>query len=378
MKPLSHIITAFAMVVLTATIAFSQSNPYGDNYRNEKPSTSRSRPIRHCTESYSNKLFNRDFGSLGNSNMYHLANELQSYIKYKCCTSEQIRRLAGLFQTDRDKYDFLVYGLNYVYDIESYAVTGSVMANRNAREGFYRLLVREGIPAGDYYNDYYANAGYYTPPPVYVQPRQNADNSYNTYPDPRYNNQNSTPQYNNGNNQNSNGYNPNNNGYEPNKDGNNQNNGLNNQNSGVNNQGNTPQYNNGNNQNNGSFSNTNGAYRRNDAAYPEVNSKGVNAGYRGLMTYKEFANMKERIKQNTLETGKLEAAKAMTRENILTAAQVADITRLLTFDNHRLDFAKYAFEFTYDIENYTVVSNALAFQKNREDLLRFTQQQQKR
>ena len=325
MKPKSKITTSLFMLVLSVTIAMAQSNPYGDNYRNEKPSTSRSRPIRHCTESYSNKLFNRDFGSLGNANMYHLANELQAYVKYKCLTSEQIRRLAGLFQTDRDKYDFLVYSLNYVFDIENYAMTGTVLANRNARDGFYRFLVKEGIPAGDYYNDYYANAGYYAPPPVYVQPRQNqpSDNSYNNYPDPRYDNRNQTPQYNNGNNQNNRGY------------------------------------------------------MRNDNDYPEVNSKGINSGYQGLMSYKEFATMRDRIKQNTLENGRLETAKMMTRENILTAAQVAEITRLFTFDNNRLDYAKFAFEYTYDRENYTVVSDALAFQKNREDLLRFTQQQKK-
>lgn len=333
MRPISKITTAFFMLVLSVTFTVAQSNPYGDNYRNEKPSTSRSRPIRNCTEPYSNKLFNRDFGSLGNSKMYHLANELQSFTKYRCLTSEQIRRLAGLFQTDRDKYDYLVYSLNYAFDIENYAMTGTVLANRNARDGFYRLLVREGIPAGDYFNDYYANAGYYTPPPVYVQPRQNQpmDNSYNNYPDPRYNNSNQTPQYNNGYNQNNNGQ--------------------------------TPQYNN--------------SYTRNDNAYPDVNSKGINSGYQGLMSYKEFATMKERVKQNTLENGKLETAKMMTRENVLTAAQVAEITRLFTFDNNRLDFAKFAFEFTYDRENYTVVSDALAFQKNREDLLRFTQQQRR-
>jgi hypothetical protein len=290
MRPISKIIAAFLMLVFTTADSFAQNNPYGDNYRNDKPSSSaRSRPIRHCTESYANKLFNRDFGALGNSNMYHLANELQSYIKYKCCTSEQIRRLAGLFQTDRDKYEFLVYSLNYVYDIENYAMTGSVMANRNARDGFYRLLVREGIPAGDYYNDYYANVGYYNPPPVYVQPRQNTDNSYNTYPDPRNGNQNQTPQYNNGN------Y-PNNGGFEPNSGGNNQNQAPQYNNSNNPNNGGFGQTNTGNSPNNGANGYTNNTYQRNDNTNPTVGSKGVNAGYQGLMTYKEFANMKDRIK----------------------------------------------------------------------------------
>ena len=92
------------------------------------------------------------------------------------------------------------------------------------------------------------------------------------------------------------------------------------------------------------------------------------------MTYQEFGNMKERIKQNTLENGKLETAKAMTNENVLTAIQVAEIARLFTFDNNRLEYAKFAYDYTYDRENFMVVSDALAFQKNREDLQRFVQQ----
>ena len=340
MRPIRNIIAFCTLLALSMTMAFAQSNPYGDTYRNDKPSNSRSRPHRHCTVSYSNKLFNRDYAALGNSNMYHIANELQSYIKYKCLTAEQIRRLAVLLQTDRDKYDFLVYSFNYVFDIENFAMTGSVLANRNAREGFYRFLVKEGIPAGDYYNDYYANTGYFVPPPVYAQPRPNPgyDNSYNNYPDPRTNNQ--TPQYNNGYTRNDNTYADNNNGYAPNNN----------------------------------IAQNNKDYRRNDNAYPEANSKGINSGYQGLMTYQEFGNMKERIKQNTLENGKLEAAKSMTRENVLTAIQVAEIARLFTFDNNRLEFAKYAFDFTYDRENYNIVGDALAFQKNREDLQRFVQQ----
>lgn len=334
MRPINNIIAALLMLVLTTTAAFAQNNPYGESHRSDKakPIDNRNRPHRHCTQPYTNKLFNRDYAGLGNSNGYHLDNELRSYVKYRCLTSEQIRRLAGLYQTDRDKYEFLTYALNYVYDIENYATAGSVLANRNARDGFYRFLVQEGVPAGDYYNNntYYAGAYNGYPPPVYVQPniQPTYDNSYNNYPDPRYNNQNQTPQYN-----------------TPNQ---------------------APQYNNNPNQNPN-------VQNRNNQPYPEVHSKGINSGYQGLMTYKEFDIMKERVKQNTLETGRLETAKMMTRENVLTAIQVAEIARLFTFDNSRLDFAKFAFDYTYDREAYNVVSDALAFQKNKEDLQKFIQ-----
>ena len=333
MKSIRDTIALIFILALTNTLTFAQSNPYGETSPHDKSSNdNHNSPHRHCTQPYSNKFFNRDYAGLGNSNMYHLGNELRSYVKYRCLTSEQIRRLTVLLQTDRDKYDFLIYALYYVYDIENYAMTGSVLANRNARDGFYRFLVKEGIPAGDYYNDYYAGA-YNYPPAVYAQPpRPNPsnDNSYNNYPDPRNNNQNSlynnpnqTPQYNN-------------------------------QNPQYNNPNQTPQHNNG-------------------QVYPDINSKGINAGYQGLMTYQEFAAMKDRIKQNTLENGKLETAKEMTQENVLTAIQVAEITRLFTFDNNRLEFAKFAYENTYDRSSYNVVMDAIGFQKNKEALQRYIQ-----
>jgi hypothetical protein len=371
MTPISNITAFFLMLVLTTTTTFAQNNPYGDTQHSDKSkgNDNRNHAHRHCTNAYSNKLFNRDYAGLANSNMYHLNNELRSYIKYRCVTSEQIRRLSVLFQTDREKYDFLTYGLNYVYDIENYAMTGSILANRNARDGFYRFLVQQGVPAGDYYNNntYYAGGGYY--PPVYtqVQPAPTNDNTYNNYPDPRVNNPSQAPQYNNLNQPQQQYNNPNGNQNGQNNDQNgNQNGQYNNQNGGPN-----AQYNNQNgNQNN----NQNQTPQYNNGQPPvQVNSKAVNSGYQGLMTYKEFAMMKDQIKQNTLEKGRLETAKQMTQENILTAIQVAEIARLFNFDNNRLDFAKFAFEYTYDRDAYHVVGDVFVFQKNKEDLQRYIQ-----
>ena len=353
MRLITNIIAAFSIFVLTATSTFGQSNPYGDTHHTDRarPTDNRNRPHRHCTESYSNKLFNRDFAGLANSNMYHLDNQMRSYVKYRCLTSEQIRRLAGLYQTDRDKYEFLTYALNFVYDIEAFGVTGSVLANRNARDAFYRFLVQEGIPAGDYYNTnvYYAGGGGYgyTPPPVYNQPQQPYpayDNSFN-------NNNNNGNNYNN-NNGNSNGYN----NYPDPRNGQNMNpqNNMPNQapNYNQNNQNQTPQYN-----------NQNQTPQYNNQNQPQINSKGLNSGYQGLMTYQEFSMMKERIKQNAMDIGKLETAKSLLRNNVVTAIQVAEIARLMTFDGNRLDFAKFAFDYTYDRDVYNVVADALTFQK---------------
>ena len=353
MSQLRIFFVSFSVILLTTISAFGQSNPYGGVYRGSNANNQR-RIHRHCTEAYGQKAFARDYPSLANANIYHLDRELREFTKYRCLSSEQIRRLAVLYPTDRDKYEYLAYSLNYVFDIENYALAGSVLANHNARDGFYRLLVQEGVPAGDYYNVYnnviggvacntcpqplqiatpqypqFQNPnqgqfqgqnqpyqGQISPNQPYTQGQtasnqpyaqgqqpQNQGNAYNNFPDPRYNNPQNLPD-----------------------------------------------------------------------VYDEPtgnNSLGLNSGYRGLMTYNEFQTMKERVKQNTLDNGKLEAARNLTRANTLTANQVAEIVHLMALDNNRLEYAKFAYEYTYDRQNYLMVADALSFTNNRRSLEQF-------
>jgi hypothetical protein len=43
----------------------------------------------------------------------------------------------------------------------------------------------------------------------------------------------------------------------------------------------------------------------------------------------------------------------------------------MTMDNNRLEFAKFAYSFTYDRENYSMVANTLSFSNNRRSLEQF-------
>jgi hypothetical protein len=323
------LMTLFAFVL--SVLAIAQNNPYGSYYGDDKNNRNSSRRFnRRCTEPFANKAFNRDFGGLSNTNLYHIDKGLRDYTKARCLTADQIRRLALLLPTDREKYDFLTYGLTYVFDIENYALAGTVLANRNAKDGFYRFLVREGVPAGDYYTDpYYATNGAYNyngnmmpPPPQY------ADRYGNVYGN-AYNNNNNNAYSNNPYNGNSN----------------------------ENRYDNRPSPNDYN-------------YNTPNNNYPN-GQVGINAGHKGLMTYKEFEVIKEKIKQNTFEKGKLEAAKNLTRENVLTVNQIAEITRMFNFDNSRLDYAKFAFDFTYDRENYYAISDIMSFEGNKKELIRY-------
>jgi hypothetical protein len=332
-----------SLIVIDLSMAQSQSFDDFNSSRNAR------RQARSCTESFSPRSFNRDYAGLSATNYYHLEKELKDYVKFRCLTSEQVRRLAINFPTDREKYDFLIYSFTYVFDIENYTMTGTVMANRNARDAFYRFLVREGVPAGDYYTDPYAGGytynGAMVPPQYYananvVVPQQNGyiPNGYN----PNGNN--------NGNNYSNNPYD----NYHPNnQNGNNQN---------QNNVNNNP-----NNNQNGNYNNPN--------AY---NNGSLNAGPQGIMSYKEFEALKARIRQNTFDKKRVETAKTLTKQSVLTSNQIVEIVQLITSDNNRLDFAKFAYDYVSDRENYEIVVETMAFDASKKELQRYLDANKKR
>jgi Domain of unknown function (DUF4476) len=309
------------LLVLDLGMAQSQTFDDFNSSRNAR------RQARRCTESFATRSFNRDYAGLSATHYYHLEKELKDYAKFRCLTSEQVRRLTVLFPTDREKYDFLVYSFTYVFDIENYAMTGTVMANRNARDAFYRFLVREGVPAGDYYTDPYAGLAYGgvgVPPQYYAHP---------------------------------NGFVPQQNVYNPNVYNNNNNNPYDNYN---------PNNPNGNNQN-GNYNNPN--------AY---NNGTLNAGPQGIMSYKEFEALKARIRQNTFDRKRVETAKTLTKQSVLTSNQVIEIVQLITSDNNRLDYAKFAYDYVSDRENYMIVVESMAFDSSKKELQRYLDANRKR
>jgi hypothetical protein len=315
-----------SLIVIDLSMAQSQSFDDFNSSRNAR------RQARRCTESFSTRSFNRDYAGLSATHYYHLEKELKDYVKFRCLTSEQLRRLAIVFPTDREKYDFLIYSFTYVFDIENYAMTGTVMANRNARDAFYRFLVREGVPAGDYYTDPYAGIAYGgvgVPPQYYAHPNGFVPQQ-NVYNPNVYNNNNNP--YDN--------YNPNN----PN--------GNNNPNS---------------NNQNGNYNNPN--------AY---NNGTLNAGPQGIMSYKEFEALKARIRQNTFDKKRVETAKTLTKQSVLTSNQVVEIVQLITSDNNRLDYAKFAYDYVSDRDNYMIVVESMAFDSSKKELQRYLDANSKR
>ena len=312
-------------------------------YNPNRPSIGRHNRYSNCTQPFAEVRFNRDYPGLANTSLRYRDYEIRSYIRYKCLTSDQIRRLAQLYSTDGERERFLLYAFNFVFDLEDYSVTASSLVTVPMRNDFYQFLGSKGIPTGDlvyvYPPNYYPNGNYNGYPPL---PN---NGNYNNYPP-----QNGTPPnngtYNNyppQNNTGSNNYYPpqnNNNGYNTN-----------------------PQTQNVTLPPPTSNTNLNGNIGLQNNNYTADN--------RSMMSTTAYENLKTQISQKSFEKERIELANQTVTQNSLTANQISGILRLLAFDNNRLDFAKYAYAHVYDKENYAAVTDALAFDSNKKALKDF-------
>jgi len=86
----------------------------------------------------------------------------------------------------------------------------------------------------------------------------------------------------------------------------------------------------------------------------------------------EFGQIKESISKESFNSTKLTLAKQIIRsKQCFSTWQVTEIVKLFSFDDTRLEIAKFAFDFTIDRENYYRVADAFAFSKSKEDLMEF-------
>ncbi|MGV3630185.1 MAG: DUF4476 domain-containing protein [Bacteroidota bacterium] len=77
--------------------------------------------------------------------------------------------------------------------------------------------------------------------------------------------------------------------------------------------------------------------------------------------YYEFIKL---LKEESFDSGKLEKAKSYVSKTTLSAAQIAEISGTFSFDSNRLDWAKYAYQYCYDKQNYFLLKPTFSFSSN--------------
>lgn len=86
------------------------------------------------------------------------------------------------------------------------------------------------------------------------------------------------------------------------------------------------------------------------------------------ITQMDFDGIKNSIAAKSFEDSKVKLAKQALRDRCLLTSQVVQILNLFTFESSKLDFAKYAHAYTYDIGNYYKVNDVFTFESSIDEL----------
>ena len=100
----------------------------------------------------------------------------------------------------------------------------------------------------------------------------------------------------------------------------------------------------------------------------------VMPGYNGRigcpwpMSPQSFQRAKQTISNADFSSDKQTIAKQIVNSNCLTAQQVKEIAGLFDFEKDKLEFAKFAYTHTYDIENYFIINDIFDFSSSIKEL----------
>lgn len=86
------------------------------------------------------------------------------------------------------------------------------------------------------------------------------------------------------------------------------------------------------------------------------------------MSPEDFASAKQSISSKSFEDSKLAIAKQVFMSNCMLSSQVREIMKLFSFEDSKLDFAKFAYGLTFDPGNYFKVNDAFSFESTIDDL----------
>lgn len=105
----------------------------------------------------------------------------------------------------------------------------------------------------------------------------------------------------------------------------------------------------------------------------------VMPGYNGAvgcpwpLSHQDFNGVKNSISSKSFDDTKLTIAKQVISSNCLLSAQVKEIMLLFSFEDTRLDLAKYAYGYTFDIGNYYQINDAFTFSSSIDELNSYIQ-----
>ncbi|MGG9971329.1 DUF4476 domain-containing protein [Ferruginibacter sp. SUN002] len=91
------------------------------------------------------------------------------------------------------------------------------------------------------------------------------------------------------------------------------------------------------------------------------------------MSSSQFEQFKQTIKKEVFSDTKVAIAKQGISSNYFSAGQVKEILQLFTFEDNKLDVAKYAYKYTIDQNNYYTILDVFTFSSSKTELMDYIQ-----
>lgn len=89
------------------------------------------------------------------------------------------------------------------------------------------------------------------------------------------------------------------------------------------------------------------------------------------MSERSFEQLKQTIRRESFDETKLSIAKTAIRDQAVSTSQVRELLGLFSFEQNKLDIAKYCYQYTTDYNNYYLVANSFSFSNSKNELLRY-------
>ncbi|MCC6720693.1 MAG: DUF4476 domain-containing protein [Bacteroidia bacterium] len=90
---------------------------------------------------------------------------------------------------------------------------------------------------------------------------------------------------------------------------------------------------------------------------------------------KSFGIALSSIKNQSFDSERLKIAKNTVKQQKLNSEQILEIIKLFSFESSRLEFAKFAYNYTIDKKNYNVISSAFQFSSSTSELQDYIESQ---
>lgn len=93
------------------------------------------------------------------------------------------------------------------------------------------------------------------------------------------------------------------------------------------------------------------------------------------MSSSDFENGKSSITKQSFAESQIKTAKQMTKANCLTVKQIRSIMDVFSFEEYKLEYAKYAYEYCTEKKNYYQLTEAFTFSSSSDSLNEFLESQ---